>query len=77
MNFKDYIFIFSQDLISSSKTNGIFKLYRTITNKDCCELDVFLCPNTIYNVTLNNNNISFNDGIIYTTIVSPGVYTRA
>ena len=77
MNFKDYIFIFSQDLISSTKTNDIFKLHKIIINKDFCELDVFLYLNTIYNIKLNNNNISFNDRIIYTAIVTPGVYTKA
>lgn len=78
-NYYNIIYINSEDLIPGGNTSNFqINLQRPIEN--CKRLELLHCfiPNTIYNITTNNQNILFYDGTANRTATVPvGSYTSS
>lgn len=70
-----YITINSSDRVAaSSVSNAEYQLHRPIENAKKIKLLHFSLPNTIYNITSSNNQLTFDDGNVQTLTIPPGAY---
>ena len=65
----------SADRVAGNINSFAVKLPNSVPDAASLRLVYFRGPNIMFNVTSNNNKISFNIGTDYTTIITPGAYT--
>src|SRR5271170_6851014 len=78
MVYYNHVLVNSQDRVVGTSSSFLFSFNRPLENCKYLELLYASIPNTMYNITTNNNNFTFNDGVTnQTATLTPGVYTQS